>query len=173
MKPYRRIDRFIEAAICQFAEWISDSIWLGKERDCVNIFASKFILPSVSESSAVTEYSQVRIECGIPQPVGFDRPSAAKDLVIWRGALDVAWDPEWKPTGIPWVVIEWKTRRSGRFNSMFDDHDVDWLKAFSAQNPESLGYAVTVDFRQQSRHVHCAKFQAGTMKVKRRVAKQA
>ena len=91
--------------------------------------------------------------------------------MIWRGALDVAWDLEWNPTTIPWVIIEWKTRRAGRFNSMFDDHDVNWLKAFSAQNPESLGYAVTVDFRKQSRQVHCAKFQAGAMKVKRRVAK--
>ena len=104
MKPYKRIDRFIEAAIYRFAEWISEDKWLGKERDCVNIFASRFILPCVSESSAITEYSQVRIECGVPQPVGFDRPSAAKDLVIWRGAFDVAWDAEWKPTGIPWVV---------------------------------------------------------------------
>ena len=170
MTDYQRIDRFIESAIYNFADWIRDSAWLGKERDCVNIFAARFVLPSIRATSPVTDYSQVRIECGVPQPDGFDRPSAAKDLVVWHGPLDVAWDSEWKPKCIPWVVIEWKTRRKGRFNSMFDDHDVDWLSSFSRQNPESFGYAVTVDFRKDSRHVHCAKFKKGEMKVRRRLA---
>lgn len=173
MAPYKRIDRFIESAIYRFAGWIGDTQWIGKERDCVNIFATRFVLPTVCVDSAISEYSQVRIECGVPQPAEFDRPSAAKDLVVWRGPLDVAWDSDWKPSCIPWVVIEWKTRRKGRFNSMFDDHDVDWLKAFTAQNPESFGYAVTVDFRQSARQVHCAKFKKGEMKVRRRLIRPA
>jgi len=163
---FRRIDRFIESAIYNFSDWIGSSTWLGKERDCVNIFATRFILPEVSATSAITDYSQVRIECGVPQPDGKDfvRPAAAKDLVVWRGPLDVAWDSEWKPKSIPWVVIEWKTRRKGRFTSKFDDRDVKWLKAFTAQNPESFGYAVTVDFCKSSREVHCARFKKGEMK---------
>jgi len=170
MTDYRRIDRFIESAVYNFADWIRDSAWLGKERDCVNIFATRFILPSIRPTSPISDYSQVRIECGVPQPDGFDRPSAAKDLVVWRRPLDVAWDSDWKPKCIPWVVIEWKTRRKGRFNSMFDDHDVNWLSAFSRQNPESFGYAVTVDFRRDSRLVHCAKFKTGNMIIRRRLA---
>jgi antitoxin component YwqK of YwqJK toxin-antitoxin module len=68
MKQHRRIDRFVEATIHEFAKWIRDNSWLGKERDCVNIFATEFIMPAVSSKSAVTNYSQVRIECGVPQP---------------------------------------------------------------------------------------------------------
>jgi hypothetical protein len=174
MTQYRRIDRFIEFTIGNFAAWIRDSSWLGKERDCVNVFATRFIRPAVSSKSAITDYSQVRIECGVPQPKhrGYSRPSAAKDLVIWRGPLDVAWDSDWKPVHVPWVVIEWKTRRNGRSNSMFDNHDVRWLKAFSEQQPTSLGYAVTVDFAKGRRQVHCARFSRGQMKVQHRLGEE-
>lgn len=168
MKPYRRIDRFLEAAIGEFAEWIHGSKWLGKERDCVNVFATRFVRRAVSSKSAITNYSQVRIECGVPQPKhnDYDRPSAAKDLVIWRAPLDVAWDSDWKPVNIPWVVIEWKTRRRGRSNAVFDKHDKKWLSRFSRQNPTSLGYAVTVDFRKGRRLVHYARFRRGQMTVR-------
>ena len=170
MRDYRRIDRFIESSIYTFAEWIAESTWQGKERDCVNIFATRFILPAINPKTPITDYSQVRIECGVPQPqVGFSRPSAAKDLVIWRAPLDVAWDSEWQPKNIPWVVIEWKTRRKGRFDSMFDSHDVRWLEAFTEQNPKAFGYTVTVDFRDNLREVHFARFKGGAMKVNQRL----
>lgn len=174
MKQYRRIDRFLEAAIGDFAEWIRDSSWLGKERDCVNVFATRFVRPAVSSTSAITDYSQVRIECGVPQPKlkGFHRPSAAKDLVIWHDPLEVAWDSNWKPVRIPWVVIEWKTRRRGRSNAMFDKHDERWLKAFSEQNPASLGYAVTVDFSRGRRQVHYARFSRGEMTARLNVSEE-
>lgn len=174
MSQYRRIDHFLESALSEFAQWIRGSKWLGKERDCVNLFATRFILPAVSGASAITDYSQVRIECGVPQPKhqGYDRPSAAKDLVIWRRPLDVAWDSGWKPIRIPWVVIEWKTRRSGRSNSTFDKHDVRWLTAFSEQNPTSLGYAVTVDFSKGRRQVHYARFRRGQRTVRQRLGEE-
>jgi len=174
MSQYRRIDRFLESAIGKFATWIGESSWLGKERDCVNVFATQFVRPAVSSKSAIKDYSQVRIECGVPQPKnqGYDRLSAAKDLVIWHGPLDVAWDSDWKPVRVPWVVIEWKTRRSGRSNAIFDKHDEQWLKAFSEQNPASYGYAVTVDFSKGRREVHYAKFRHGHMKVRHNVCEQ-
>ena len=175
MKDYRGIDRFIESSIYTFAEWIAESTWQGKERDCVNIFSTRFILPAVNCISAITDYSQVRIECGVPQPKGelFSRPAAAKDLVIWRDPLDVAWDSEWQPRNIPWVVMEWKTRRKGKFDSMFDSHDVSWLTAFTEQNAKSFGYAVTVDFRDDLREVHFARFKNGIMQGNRRLLEQA
>ena len=174
MKRYRRIDRFLEAAIGDFAERIRDSSWLGKERDCVNMFATQCVLPLVGGNSAIKDYSQVRIECGVPQPKlqGVHRPSAAKDFVIWHGPLDVAWDSNWKPVRVPWVVIEWKTRRKGRSNAMFDKHDERWLKAFSEQNPASLGYAVTVDFSRGRRQVHYARFSRGEMTVRLNVSEE-
>lgn len=175
LKDYKRIDRFIESSIYGFASWIAASTWRGKERDCINLFATRFILPAVSPDAAITDYSQVRIECGVPQPTGesFKRPSAAKDLVVWRDPLEVAWDFDWKPKNIPWVILEWKTRRSGSFESMFDPHDEVWLTAFTTQNPDAFGYAVTVDFCGSSREVHFARFKDGVMKVNHRLAAQA
>jgi len=185
MRIYKRIDRFLEHAIYQFADWIATSNWIGKKWDCVNLFANTFLLRSVSSEAAITDYGQVRIECGVPQTgfrresdlpeTGFQRPSAAKDLVIWRGPLDVAWDSSWEPVNIPWVVLEWKTHRFGRFDmsneqKVFDKHDREWLTRFTEQNPTSFGYAVTVDFRGSKRNVHCAKFRNGVQWNKRRPA---
>jgi hypothetical protein len=62
MPDYLRIDRFIESAIHNFAHWIRDSAWLGKEHDCVHIIASRFILPSIRPTSPISDYSQIRIE---------------------------------------------------------------------------------------------------------------
>lgn len=170
MKIRKRIDRFIEDAVYQFAGWIADTQWRGKERDCVNLFATRFLLPAVHPQAAISDYSQVRIECGVPQVKGFSRPSCAKDLVIWRTPLDVAWDASWKPVLAPWVVIEWKTRRKGRFDAMFDEYDLNWLVQFTRENPDSFGYAITVDFRDTSRLVHCARIARGEVHVKRRLA---
>ena len=167
MKIRKRIDRFTEDAVVRFARWLAATDWRGKERDCINRFATDFILPAVHPDAAITSYSQVRIECGVPQPVCFSLPACSKDLVFWRDPLSVAWDENWQPVNIPWVVMEWKTRRKGRFNKMFDDHDIRWLTEFSIQNPESFGYAVTVDFRRTSRLVHCAKVSRGRVRVKR------
>ena len=172
MKTRKRIDRFTEDAVVRFAGWIADSDWRGKERDCINIFATNFILPAICPAAAIKNYSQIRIECGVPQPSCFNRPSCSKDLVIWRNPLDVAWDANWMPVNVPWVVMEWKTRRKGRFDSMFDDHDIHWLTEFSLQNPDSFGYAVTVDFRKTTRTVHCAKVARGCVRVKRSLARR-
>jgi len=95
MKKHRRIDRFVESAIDEFARWIRGSTWLGKERDCVNLFAARFVRPVIAPHSAVTDYSQVRIECGVPQPAHrrYSRPSAATDLVTWHGPLGLEANP--------------------------------------------------------------------------------
>ena len=174
-KSFKRIDRFVEGAIYNFAEWITSSDWQGKERDCVNIFATRFILPDIDVYSAISEYSQVRIECGVPQPKSdaFKRPSAAKDLVIWPEPLDVAWDSEWNPVKNPLVIMEWKTRWKGNFTSMFDDHDTEWLTAFTKQNVNSFGYAVTVDFRDSLREVHLARFRKGNCIINQKLLRKS
>lgn len=172
MKTRKRIDRFLEDAVVRFADWIAESDWRGKERDCINIFATKFLLPAVSPDAAIKDYSQVRVECGVPQPPCFNRPSCSKDLVIWRNPLDVAWDANWQPVNVPWVVMEWKTHRKGRFKRMFDKHDLHWLKEFSSLNPDSFGYVVTVDFREKTGTVNCAKISRGRVRIKRSLARR-
>ena len=160
---HKRIDRFVETALRQFAGWITASQWQGKERDCINLFAMRFLMASIEPNAAIFDPAQIRIEGGVPQPSGFQRPSATKDLVIWRDPLAVAWDEEWRPVNSPCVVMEWKTRRHGRHDDLFDRHDTEWLTAFSAENLNSFGYAVTVDFCRSSRLVSCCRFRRGAV----------
>ncbi len=166
VSTYKRIDRFIEHNVSRFARWLSESTWRGKEHDCVNMFAMKFLMPCVGRDSAVTEYSQIRIECGVRQPSGYKKASARKDLVIWRCPLQVAWDARFKPVHTPWVVMEWKTltKGKGKTASHFDKHDTDWLTRFSEENPVSFGYLVAVDFRGTNRLVNCAKLRRGVLR---------
>lgn len=131
----KRIDRFIDRALFEFAKWLEADGWRGKERDCINLFAMRFLVPNIGPDAAILDAGQIRIEGGVPQPTGYARPSATKDLVIWRDPLAVAWDSTWKPVHCPWVVMEWKTRRTGKFDVDFDEHDVEWLIKFTSENP--------------------------------------
>ena len=51
----KRIDRFIEDALGEFTRWYVDSEWLGKERDCVNMFAMNFLAKAVEPDAAISE----------------------------------------------------------------------------------------------------------------------
>ena len=119
----KRIDRYVHEALEDFAKWYVESDWLGKERDCVNLFALQFLTKCVSDNSAIRDLRQIRIECPVPQPLKrekYPKPSAAKDLVIWGGPLDTTWNEDWKPVNVPKAVIEWKTRRVGNGHDNFD-----------------------------------------------------
>ncbi len=162
-----RIDRFVEDALSDFAEWYASSDWRGKERDCVNQFALVFLAQRVQPGAAISHLGQIRIECAVPQPARYvrkpGRPAACKDLVIWREPLDTAWAGSWEPTNSPRVVMEWKTLRSGNFRDGFDRHDERWLTAFTRENPKSLGYLVQVTDNGATRRVDWAKVARGAV----------
>lgn len=123
----KRMDRYINDALKEFASWYVTSDWLGKERDCVNIFAMNYLARGISETSAIMDRRQIRVECAVAQPLDkevYIRASAAKDLVIWKNPLDTAWDGDWKPGNLPRAIIEWKVSRTGRASDQFDPHDV-------------------------------------------------
>lgn len=162
-----RIDRFVEDALLDFAEWYVSTDWRGKERDCVNRFALAFLAQRVRPGAAMSDLSQIRIECAVPQPARYGRkpgrPAACKDLVIWRKPLDTAWTESWEPTNYPRIVMEWKTLRSGNLREGFDPHDEQWLKAFTRENPRSFGYLVQVFDNGVPRRVDWAKVARGTV----------
>ena len=167
----KRIDRFIDSALFEFAKWLESDGWRGKERDCINLFVMRFMVPKIGDGAAIFEASQIRIEGGVPQPTEYVRRAATKDLVIWRDPLAVAWDAKWKPENCPWVVLEWKTRRKGKSSDDFDEHDVEWLTAFTSQNPGTFGYAITVDFTAPNLKLHRAKFSDGVKQERLNIAK--
>lgn len=163
-----RIDRFIEDALIAFADWYVASDWRGKEHDCVNLFAHRFLARGIQDGAAIHDLAQIRIEGGVAQPSGFSKPSARKDLVIWQDPLATAWDEGWRPVNLPRAVMEWKSTRKGRPFSDFHDHDATWLKAFTKENPDALGYLVAVCIRPNCRTVDWAKVARGTVQHRNR-----
>ena len=89
----KRIDRFIEDALIDFRDWYVSSGWLGKERDCVNMFAHNFLTSGIEPGAAISQLGQIRIESAAPQPTDYKNRTAAKDLVIWKNSHDTACIP--------------------------------------------------------------------------------
>lgn len=162
------MDRFIHDALLDFANWyaMEPSAWLGKERDCVNIFAHQFLNKRIDEFSAIKDVGQIRIECAVMQPPDRERlpkPSATKDLVIWSKPSDTTWDVEWKAVNAPRAIIEWKTSRSGRGPADFDAHDVEWLTAFTEEYRKTIGFLVSTHATKASRRCTWATVRAGVV----------
>lgn len=157
----RRIDRFVEDALAAFAEWFSVSDWRGKERDCVNLFAQRFLASEVHPDAAISEQAQIRIESPVPQPAKFEKPSAPKDIVIWGDGIQTAWDRDWRAVNAPRVVMEWKVDRFGQKGRPFDEHDADWLCAFTREYSGTFGYLVTARYGVEANSVDWAKVAQG------------
>ena len=164
----KRIDRFIEEALISFGDWYVESDWLGKERDCVNIFAHGFLAKGINPNAAIRELTQIRVESGAPQPKCYTNKSASKDLVIWKDPLGTMWDKEWNIKHIPWVVMEWKMRRRGRIAKQFDAHDVEWLSGFRKEYAGTFGYLVSVYHGRHGRSVSWAKVRGGEINATNR-----
>jgi len=159
----KRIDRFIEDALGEFSAWYITAEWLGKERDCVNMFALNFLARAVKPGAAISELGQIRIESPVPQPSGFTKITAAKDLVIWNNSQDTVWDSDWSVSKHPRVVLEWKIKRNGKQPTQFDDHDVQWLSSFTRQFQDTFGYLVRVYDGPSGRSVDWAKVRDGVI----------
>lgn len=161
MKRYRRLDRTLNHALKSFRTWIQESTWVGKERDCINLFVMQFLLPMTGEETAIEHAAQIRIEGAVPQPRAYARASATKDLVIWAKPSDVTWDAGWSAARSPRAVIEWKAVRRGKSGIHFDLHDQEWLNHFTREFPLAMGYCVSVDMRPNSRDVHWIRIRRG------------
>lgn len=165
MGQHTTMNTLIKSSLTQFAGWLAESDWIGKEHDCVNLFVMKFLMPLVGPDAPIKQFSQIRIEGGVAQPSGYNRPSARKDIVIWPGPLDVTWDSEFNAIHAPSVILEWKVKRigSGKKPLPFDDHDRQWLVGYTKEYPETTGYLVSVDFRGSNRQVRFAKVVQGQL----------
>lgn len=159
------MDRYVHDALKEFAAWYVTERpdWLGKERDCVNIFATRFLAAGIVPGAAIQDAGQIRIECAVRQPSQFPRPSATKDLVIWDDPLKTTWDETWSPQNEPRAIIEWKTSRSGRARATFDAHDVEWLTAFTMEHPKSFGFLVSTHATALNRTCMWAMVRSGVI----------
>ena len=108
---------FLNEALETFSLWLKDHPeWRGKESECVNLFAHKFLFEKIEAGAAIECPTQVGIatdvsikfvpRVALKQPKRYKRPASNKDLVIWSKALQTTWSATWEPTHWPKAVIE-------------------------------------------------------------------
>jgi len=90
----------------EFSAFIRDSEWRGKENDCVNLFAHRFL------AKRIRPIDRIGIEVAVPQLGGKGRKQAVrKDLVIWKRSGGATWGRDWKAKDVPQAILEWKVKR--------------------------------------------------------------
>ena len=159
--PRRRIDRFLNEALESFALWLKSSDWRGKEHDCVNLFAHKFLFEKIAPAAAIECPTQVCIECALKQPAQFANVAARKDLVIWEHPLQNTWSTDWEPVHSPKAVLEWKVFRLHAPTSVFDPHDEAWIASYTREQDGRFGYVVSVDFTSEAPTVYWKQAKQG------------
>ena len=155
---------FLKAAFVDYEAWLLQTEWRGKEHDCVNLFAHGFIFPRISPDAPISDYTQVCIEVGVPQPrtIGI-KQATRKDLVIWDAPFTTTWDSNWTAFRIPKAIIEWKARKTRTGKPVLFSYDVDWLHKYSLLHPDFTGYCATVDFTSATRRVATAHIYQGNV----------
>ena len=166
-----RIDRLLDEAFTTFSQWLKNHPeWRGKESDCVNLFAHRFLFERIETGAAIECATQVGIEVALKQPEGrYTRPASNKDLVIWSEPLQTTWSATWKPIYSPMAVIEWKVYRQRFPRRGFHKHDEEWIEAYTQENTGSLGYVVSVDLTHTGPAVHWKQANQGVFSEDRHV----
>lgn len=146
----------IDGALKEFSLWLKTNQWRGKEHDCVNIFAHKFLFDKIEHGSAIHSLTQIRIECGLKQPGNgkYLKKSARKDLVIWGDPEQNSWSEIWEPVNIPIAVMEWKAKFKPTQKATINPHDTEWVRLYTAENTGCIGYVVLVDLTSDSRKIY-------------------
>ena len=131
----------IHAALKEMEMHLHKSEWRGKENDCVNLFAHRFL------AKRVRPIDRIGIEVAVPQLSGKGRKQAVrKDLVIWKRSGDTTWGAAWKAKAIPQAILEWKVKRGPAAKPTISARDRAWLKAFKRKHRGFIGVCVTVAY---------------------------
>ena len=131
----------IRKTLREFSAFICDSDWRGKENDCVNLFAHRFL------AKRVRPIDRIGIEVAVPQIGGKGRKQAVrKDLVIWRQSGYTTWGADWRAKGGPMAILEWKVKRGSAAKPTISARDRAWLKAFKRKHRGFTGVCVTVAY---------------------------
>ena len=131
----------IHAALKEMDLHFNKSNWRGKENDCVNLFAHRFL------AKRVRPIDRIGIEVAVPQLGGKGRKQAVrKDLVIWKRSGDTTWGADWKAKAVPQAILEWKVKRGPAPKPTISVRDRAWLKAFKRKHRGFTGVCVTVAY---------------------------
>jgi hypothetical protein len=131
----------IEKALKGFSLFLEQGSWRGKENDCVNLFAHRFL------AKRIRPVDRIGIEVAVPQLGGKGRKQAVrKDLVIWKRGGQTTWDKNWKAKAVPQAILEWKVRRGPSAKATISAHDRAWLSSFKKKHRGFVGVCVTVAY---------------------------
>ena len=154
--PQQEIHVVLNEALQNFSHWLKTNQWRGKEHDCVNLFAHKFLYEKIEVDTVLHSLSQIRIECGLKQPGNgkYLKKSARKDIVIWGDPEQNSWSEIWEPINIPIAVMEWKVKFRSTQKGTLNSHDDEWIKLYTEENPDCIGYVVLVDLVSDPRRIY-------------------
>jgi hypothetical protein len=131
----------IEKALKGFSAFLKQGSWRGKENDCVNLFAHKFL------AKRIRPVDRIGIEVAVPQLGGKRRKQAVrKDLVIWKHGGQTTWDKSWKAKAVPQAILEWKVKRGLGAKATISARDRAWLSSFREKHRGFVGVCVTVAY---------------------------
>ena len=151
------IDDVVTRALRSFAEELEASGWQGREREAISYFAFGHLVPLCQPESVLVDPTQIGIEVAVPQLPGEERKAqVCKDLVIWPRPRMTCWDDASQPTVAPLAILEWKVGRPEVYSA-----DVDWLCAFTAAWPGTIGYAVALNLQHRAFLLSCTRIEAG------------
>jgi len=158
------IDNLIERSLQGLAQDGHLAGWYGKERDWVNYFTHRHLMPQCSSSNLVHDCAQICIEVPVPQSPEYSKPSVCRDIVIWHTPGDTCFAPNGQPSKHPLAIVEWKVHRPSRRNRDVS-HERQWLRTYCEWQPAVFGYAVEVEISSHAAKLTCSSFLAGTEKV--------
>ena len=147
----QQIEIFLNDALKNFSKWLNENSWIGKEHDCVNLFAHKILFDEIAKgakNAIIHHPTQICIECGLKQPKdgNYNKRFARKDLVLWEYPYQNSWSVTWEAVNIPIAVMEWKVKfKANSPSKISKSHDDDWIRRYTEENPSCIGYVVFVD----------------------------
>lgn len=140
-----RLDTEIAKSLKEFASFAGRSKWCGKENDCVNLFAHRFL------AKRIWPMDRIGIEVAVPQLSGKGRKQAVrKDLVVWKLSGQTTWGKDWKAVAVPQAILEWKVKRGPAARATISARDRAWLTGYKRRHRGVVGVCVTVAFGKKT-----------------------
>lgn len=160
-----QLDEIMRQSLNALSEEISGSGWNGhREREVVSLFCFGHLVGHCVSGAVLYDPAQISMEVPVPQIRGqtgltkaaTSKDQVCKDIVLWPRPRMVTWDNERKASVSPLSVVEWK-HNSGRVS----DYDVRWLREFSTQTSDFVGYAVCTNRPARRFALSCTRVTGG------------
>jgi hypothetical protein len=147
------LDRVVRESLSRFVEGIFQNRWLGREREAISLYAFGYLQNYCKSESFLRDPTQIGIEVAVPQLKQQKRKNqVCKDLVIWPEPGTTCWDQNWQPVHHPVAILEWKAN-----STKVSEKDVDWLREFSTDLENFIGYALCLDLDNRNFRLKCAR----------------